>query len=57
MITIPEAARLLGLTYRSAQLNVRKLIEANILAQIGEADYGRTYVANEILELIDTSPD
>jgi len=56
VITIPEAARLLGVTYRSAQLNVRKLIEAGILAQIGDADYGRTYVANEILDMIDTNP-
>jgi Fic family protein len=55
VITIPEAQRLLDVTYRSAKLNVDKLINAGILDQIGEADYGKTFVASEILEVVGTN--
>ena len=55
VITIPEAERLLDVTYRSAKLNVEKLVDAGILSQVGDADYGKTYIANEILEVIRTS--
>jgi len=57
MITIPEAQRLLDVTYRSANLNIKKLVDAGILNQVGEADYGKTFVASEILEVIDTNID
>lgn len=57
VITIPEAQRLLDVTYRSAKLNVEKLVDASILNQVGEADYGKTFVASEILEVIDTNID
>ncbi len=52
VITIPETERLLGVTYRSAKLNVEKLVDAGILSQVGDADYGKTFIANEILEVI-----
>jgi Fic family protein len=52
VITIPEAQRLLKVTYPSAQRNVEKLVEAGILQQIGESSYGKTFVAVEILEII-----
>lgn len=54
VITIPEAQRLLDVTYRSAKLNIEKLVEADILKQAGEEDYGKTYVAGEILDVIGT---
>ena len=54
VITIPEAERLLGVTYRSAQLNVEKLVDADILRQVGEADYRKTFVAGEILDIVGT---
>lgn len=57
VITIPEAQRLLDVTYRSAKLNIKKLVDAGILNQVGEADYGKTFVASEILEVIDTNID
>jgi hypothetical protein len=54
VIKIPEAERLLGVTYRSAQLNVEKLVDADILRQVGEADYRKTFVAGEILDVVGT---
>jgi Fic family protein len=57
VITIPEAERLLDVTYRSAQLNVEKLVDADILRQVGEADYRKTFVAREILEVVGTDMD
>lgn len=57
VITIPEAERLLGVTYRSAQLNVEKLVDADILRQVGEADYRKTFVAGEILDVVGTDVD
>jgi Fic family protein len=55
VLTIPEAQRLLGVTYPSAQRNVQKLVEAGILQQVGESSYGRTFVATEILQVIGES--
>ncbi len=52
VITIPEAQRLLGVTYRSAQRNVEKLVTAGILRPVGDASYGKTYLAAEILVII-----
>jgi Fic family protein len=52
IITIPKAQKLLGVTYRSAHLNVEKLVGAGILRQAGESSYGKTYVADDILQII-----
>jgi Fic family protein len=52
VLTIPEAQRRLGVTYRSAQLNVGKLVAAGILRQAGESSYGKTFVAGGILAII-----
>lgn len=52
VITIPEAQRLLGVTYRSAQRNVEKLVTAGILRPVGDASYGKAYLATEILDII-----
>jgi Fic family protein len=57
VITIPEAQRLLDVTYRSAKLNVEKLVNAGILDRVGEADYGKTFIASEILEVVGTNID
>jgi Fic family protein len=54
VITIPEAGRLLDVTYPSAKLNVEKLVDAGIVHQVGEGDYRKTFVAGEILEVIGT---
>jgi len=55
VLTIPQAQRLLGVTYRSAQRNVQKLVAAGILQQVGESSYGKTFLAAEILQAIGES--
>ena len=54
ILTIPQAQRLLGVTYRSAQRNVEKLLAAGILQQESEISYGksRLFVAPEILRIL-----
>jgi len=52
VVTISQAQRLLGVTYRSAKLNVEKLAQAGILRQTGESTYGKTYLAEAILQVI-----
>ena len=51
-LTIPQAEALLGITYRSAQRIVEKLVQLGILRQIGEASYGKVYVADDVLRVI-----
>lgn len=52
-ITIPKAQQYLAVTYPSAQRNIERLVEAGILQQLGDASYNRTFVAREILDLIE----
>ncbi len=52
LLTIPQAQRILNLTYRSAQLNVEKLIAAGILQSVDDSSYGKSFLAAEILEII-----
>ncbi|MEW6387078.1 MAG: hypothetical protein AB1491_06145 [Thermodesulfobacteriota bacterium] len=40
------------MTYRSAKLTVEKLVQAGILRQMGESTYGKTYLAEAILEAV-----
>ena len=53
IITIPEAQRILGVTYSSARNNVEKLVGAGILRQVGEGSYGKVFLADEILQIIE----
>ena len=55
VLTIPQAQRLLGVTYHSAQRNVQKLVDAGILQQVGESSYGKTFLAAEILQAMGES--
>ena len=52
MMTIPEAARILGVTYHSAQNNIEKLIEAGILAELNDGKRPKLFVADEIYQII-----
>ncbi|MFQ5778042.1 MAG: Fic family protein [Terriglobia bacterium] len=51
-ITIAQARRRLEVTYRSAQLNVKKLEKAGILKEHNGRRRNRVYLATEILSLI-----
>ena len=55
VITIPQAQQMLQVTYPSALRTVERLLEANVVTQLGDSSYGRTYVAGEILSIIGES--
>jgi len=53
ILTISQAQRLLKVgSYHSARKNVEKLVSAGILQPEGDATYGKTYVAAEILRIV-----
>ncbi len=53
--TIPEAQKLLGITYRAAQLNIEKLVDAGILQSPDtEQMRPRPYYAPEIIRVIES---
>jgi Fic family protein len=52
-ITFTRAREVLGVTYRSAQLNVQKLAAAGILHELPGRKYGRIFVAKEIVSVLE----
>ena len=52
-ITFTRASEVLGVTYRSAQLNVQKLAAAGILHELPGRKYGRIFVAKEIVGVLE----
>ena len=52
-ITIPDAARTLHVTYRAAERNVMKLVEADILRQVAEGSYRRMFIAQEVIRIVE----
>jgi Fic family protein len=52
VLTIRQATELLGITYRSAQKNIEKLVELGILKQLPDA-YPRIYTAPGVLAAVD----
>ncbi|MHB1464547.1 MAG: Fic family protein [Thermoleophilia bacterium] len=52
VITVPNAQRVLDVTYRSAKLNIGKLVDAGVLIEVGAAARNRIYVAHEILKIV-----
>jgi Fic family protein len=52
VLTIPQAQRALGVTYKSARLNVEKLIAEGILRQLGDDRYGKAYLADAVLDIV-----
>ncbi|KAA9165006.1 Fic family protein [Amycolatopsis acidicola] len=55
-MTINRAAEVLGVTHRAATLNVTKLVEAGIVAELPSTGRVRTFLAGEILRLLNASP-
>jgi len=52
ILTIPQAQKLLGVTYPAAQKSVERLAQAGILRPVGEVRYGRAYMAEELLSIL-----
>lgn len=53
VISIPGAQRILDVTYTSARNNVEKLVQAGVLRQMGENSYGKVFLAEEILQIVE----
>jgi Fic family protein len=53
IITIPQAQGILEVTYRSAQQNVEKLVNAGILLQVSEGSYSKVFIAPQVLQVIE----
>lgn len=51
-ITVPSAAKYLGVTQRSATMNIQKLVSAGILREVTGKERHRVFVATEILNII-----
>ena len=51
ILTVPEAAKALAVTYPAAQRNVRKLVEAGILHEISDTSNPRLWVAQDIVRI------
>jgi Fic family protein len=54
-LTFSSAKALLKVTFRSAQLNVLKLVEAGILHELPGRNYGRIFLAREIIDILEAS--
>jgi Fic family protein len=52
LLNIPQAQKLLDVAYPTAQRSIEKLVEAGILQQAGEQNYGKSYAAGEILAVV-----
>ena len=52
-LTFSSAKALLNVTFRSAQLNVLKLVAAGILREVPGRKYGRIFIAREIVDILE----
>ena len=53
VLTVPQAARRLGVTHRAATLNVRKLVDAGILEVVPGRERNRLFVCRGVLEALE----
>lgn len=54
-VTITQAAERLNITQRSAQINIKKLVEENILQEVTGKQRNRVFVATEIVTIIEAT--
>jgi Fic family protein len=52
-LTFSQAKEALNVTFRSAQMNVQKLIDAKILEELPGRKYGRIFMARAILNILE----
>jgi hypothetical protein len=54
IFTIPDTQKRLGdISYRTAQLNIEKLVQEGIVRPAGNARYGRSFVADQVLRIVE----
>lgn len=56
-VTVPAAAKLLGVTYRTAQLHVDRLQQEGILKPRDARHYGKIYQASDILRVLNSNTE
>jgi Fic family protein len=52
-ITFSHSKRVLNVTFRTAQLTVKKLVDAQILHELPGKKYGRIFVARDIVNILE----
>jgi Fic family protein len=52
IISVPQAQKILGVSYTAANKNVSYLVEAGILEKVGDAAYDRLFVSRQILDVL-----
>lgn len=53
VVTIPDAERVLGVTYHSAKRNIEKLVEVGILScPTMPASYGKSFIAEDVFRIL-----
>jgi len=56
-VTVPRAAKLLGVTYRTAQLHVDRLQQKGILKPRDARRHGKMYTASDVLRVLNTNTE
>ena len=56
-VSVPAAAKLLGVTYRTAQLHVDRLQQEGILKPRDARRYGKVYEASDVLRVLNTDTE
>ena len=56
-LTIPQAAKLLGVTHRAARLNVGKLVEADVLVEVGDRARNKLFLAEGVHRAVEGLPE
>lgn len=54
-MTIKRAAKVLGVSHRGATMNVAKLVEAGILAELPTSGRTKLFLATEVLDTVNGS--
>lgn len=52
VVTIPSVAQFLGVTYRSAQLNIESLVQAGVLHEVQGTSNPKYFLAKEVRDII-----
>jgi Fic family protein len=52
-LTIPRTAKLLGVTHRTARLNIGKLVDADVLSEVGHRPRNKLFLATGVLRAVE----
>jgi len=56
VLTIADAAEIMGVSYEAARLYVKKLVNAKILRAKNEGEYRTEFIADRILKAVNAEP-